>query len=122
MTETVGDRLFLVRLAWGDGVRKPESLKSFSARVKRATKQHYDPMTLSLLERMKQTWKLEDVEAFVTVDRLKRTREWLAWGIEPEPAIRPTIRDEAGEDEVQIAGFPKAPQKPRSSGGHRKQA
>jgi hypothetical protein len=87
MAETVGQRLYLVRLAWGDGVRKPESLKSFSVRVKRTTKQHYDPMTLSKLERMKQTWKLEDVANFAMVDKLRRGERWLAFGVKENDEV-----------------------------------
>lgn len=78
MAETVGQRLYLIRLACGDGVRKAEPMKAFVARVKRVTKQHYDPMTISLLERMKQGWTLDDVERMAAVDPLGRTPAWLA--------------------------------------------
>lgn len=78
MAETSGDRLFKVRLACGDGARTPESLRAFSDRVFAVTKVRYDPMTLSLLERMKQGWKLEDARTLAMVDPLKRGAGWLS--------------------------------------------
>lgn len=75
---TPGARLYAVRLACGDGFRKAETLEDFSARVQKKTGKYYDPATLSLLERMKQQWKLEDVETFAAVDPLRRGRAWLA--------------------------------------------
>lgn len=81
---TPGQRLYLIRLACGDGVREPETQEDFVARVKRRTKQAYSAMTLSNLERMKQRWKLEDVEAFAAVDPLNRGVGWLGFGLPPE--------------------------------------
>lgn len=92
-SETTGDRLYAIRLACGDGRRKAESQKDFSARVKKRTGVYYDPATISLLERMEQIWKLEDVEAFAAVDPLKREPAWLAFGAAPTsgaPTTPPT--------------------------------
>lgn len=77
-SDTPGARLFLIRLACGDGVRKAESMQDFSDRVKKKTGRYYDPATLSLLERMKQGWKLEDALTFASVDPLKRGAVWLS--------------------------------------------
>jgi len=77
-TETAGDRLFLIRAACGNGTRDPEPLKAFAARVKRTTKKDYDPTTISLLERMKQNWRLDDVRVFAAVDPLARGQVWLS--------------------------------------------
>jgi hypothetical protein len=96
MTETPGQRLYRIRLACGDGVRNAESLKAFAARVRRKTKQSYSAMTLSLLERMEQNWKLADVEAFAAVDPLHRGRVWLAgWeeALAAEPEIGPALTE-----------------------------
>lgn len=96
MEETPGQRLFKIRLACGDGHRDAEPLEEFAARVKRRTGKSYSAMTLSLLERMKQNWKLDDVDSFSAVDPLARGRTWLAWGDEPvkEPPADTRISDE----------------------------
>jgi hypothetical protein len=87
MTETTGNRLYLIRLACGDGVRTPEPLDRFAERVREATGKAYNPMTLSLLERMKQGWRLIDVRALAAVDPLKRGATWLsALDVESEQA------------------------------------
>jgi hypothetical protein len=75
-SDAPGHRLFQIRLACGDGVRSPESLRKFAERVEKETGVRYDPMTISLLERMKQGWRLEDVRAFAAVDPLER-----AWSV-----------------------------------------
>lgn len=93
MTETTGHRLYLIRLACGDGVRKAEPLEAFAARVKRQTKAVYDPSTISLLERMKQNWRLDDAEAFAAVDPLRRGVGWLAFNLPPE-----AVPEESTED------------------------
>lgn len=84
MTETPGSRLYQIRLACGDGTRKAEPLPAFVARVKKRTKADYDPSTISLLERMLQKWKLDDVRNFAAVDPLKRGEAWLAFNLPPE--------------------------------------
>lgn len=78
MAETPGQRLYLIRLACGDGIRRAESLDDFSARIKRASGEVYDPATLSRLERGVQQWKLSDVETLARLDPLRRGRAWLA--------------------------------------------
>lgn len=78
---TPGSRLFEIRLAYGDGVRTPEPLKAFSARVTRVTGELYHAATLSLLERMEQGWKLDDFNALAKLDKKQRGAPWLAFGI-----------------------------------------
>lgn len=75
-----GKRLYAIRLQWGDGVRKAEPLATFAKRVKRVTGEHYDPTTLSLLERDVQKWKIEDAEILSQLDKEQRGKEWLAFG------------------------------------------
>jgi hypothetical protein len=88
MADSVGQRLFLIRLACGDGVRKAEPLPEFAERVQRGTGQAYHPSTISLLERMKQGWRLDDVRAFAAVDPLKRGAAWLS-ALDVEIALTP---------------------------------
>lgn len=76
--DSPGGRLFDIRLACGDGRRDPEPLKEFSDRIKRETGVYFDPAKLSLLERMQQGWKWEDIDTLARVDPLKRGRAWLS--------------------------------------------
>lgn len=90
--EGAGDRLFLIRLACGESGR-PEAIKDFAERVERVTKAHYDPATISRLERGEQRWKLDDVRTFALVDPLKRGANWLAFGaVEAQPLPAGTIK------------------------------
>ncbi len=124
MPETTGDRLYMIRLACGGGARKPASLAVFAAFVEERTGAHYDPSTISLLERMEQTWRLADLETFASVDPRGRGPAWLAWGEQAEPATLPE-RD-ARPDYVIVAekhGIPVHPgvpakKTPRKSGAH----
>jgi hypothetical protein len=89
--QTPGQRLFLIRLACGDGIRKPESMRDFAERVHIATGAEYEHSTIGMLERDLQGWRLKDAKAFAIVDPLKRGEAWLAFGNEPpaEPLPAP---------------------------------
>lgn len=78
--DTPGKRLYLIRLACGDGVRSAESLKAFARRVLRETGAVYHANALSLLERDEQGWLVQDVETLWRVDPDKRGNVWLAFG------------------------------------------
>jgi len=82
---TPGERLHLIRRQYGD-LRKAESLKAFAARVEKATGVHYDPSTLSLLERMEQSWRLEDADTLCLLDKERRGSAWILYGIVTPPA------------------------------------
>lgn len=84
IADTPGKRLYLIRLACGDGVRTAEPLKAFAARLKRETRETYHPNALSLLERDEQGWRVSDVEILCRVDPLERGRVWLAFGEDVE--------------------------------------
>lgn len=90
---TPGKRLYLIRLACGDGHRTAEPLVKFVARVKRLSGESYDPATISLLERDKQGWRLKDFEALAAADPMKRGAPWLAFGIQ---ALGPVIDARTG--------------------------
>jgi hypothetical protein len=106
MSETAGKRLYQVRLACGDGSRKAEPLDAFAARVREITGADYDPSTISLLERMKQKWRLEDVKNFAAVDPLERGEVWLS-ALQEGPAsvetLDPTKDRRLTEQEIQRA-------------------
>lgn len=103
LAQTPGNRLYLIRLACGDQVRKAESLEDFSARVYKATKRQYDPSALSRLERMKQGWDLTDVHVLASVDPLKRGPVWLAFG---DPRERELPAAQAGPYTEEYGGEP----------------
>jgi hypothetical protein len=86
-----GQRLFLIRLACGDGLRKPESMRDFAERVQLATGAEYEHSTIGMLERDLQGWRIKDVHAFAAVDPRGRGEAWLAFG-EQEPT-QPKARD-----------------------------
>ena len=86
---TPGRRLYAIRLQYGDGSRKAEPLKAFAKRVEDITGEHYDPMTLSLLERDEQGWKLIDAEILSQLDKERRGKEWLAFGPAVNDAAEP---------------------------------
>lgn len=79
--DSAGQRLYLIRLACGDGRRKPLSLREFATYVEAATGAVYDHKTISLLERDQQGWRLKDVETFASVDPRARGAAWLAFGV-----------------------------------------
>ncbi len=93
MSETIGERLFKIRAACGSS-REPETLDDFAERVRKKTGKSYNPVTLSLLERMKRGWHVVDVENFAAVDPKQRGPAWLAWGKETsavDPKIGPAL-------------------------------
>lgn len=120
MAETVGQRLYLIRLACGDGVRDPESLKEFSARVKRATKQHFDPMTLSLLERMKQGWTLDNILTLSSVDPKQRGPSWLAFGDTQHTALLDPTKDRGLTEEEERRALESAASKAKRGAGKKR--
>lgn len=128
MSETAGDRLFKIRLACGDGARKAEPLDAFVVRVERVTGAVYDPSTISLLERMKQKWRLDDVRTFAAVDPMERGEQWLsalneapAASEEREPAHIRLAREhgrEVAKGSTELPGV-KLPEKKTAAGGKR---
>lgn len=94
-----GERLYLVRLACGDGLRKAESMTEFVLRVARRTGEKYHPNAVSLLERNQQQWRLEDVRVFAAVDPLNRGEIWLS-----------ALSEAASWPEVEIKTYDPKPQ------------
>jgi hypothetical protein len=112
MAETRGQRFFLVRLACGDGIRRPEPMREFVQRVARAAGLVIHPSVLSEIENDKatKTVTLDQIAAVASVDPLRRGKLWLAWGeaedsarralspaskrleAEPEPVAKPAAK------------------------------
>ena len=80
VAETPGIRLYLIRLACGDGVRHAERAEEFLERVRKKTGQEIHPSVLSRLEGGRRRLQLDEAEAFAAVDPLKRGPAWLAFG------------------------------------------
>jgi hypothetical protein len=74
---TAGQRLYLIRLACGDGVRTPLSMREFAERVLAITGVEYQHATISMLERDKQEWRRKDLLTFAAADPLNRGPSWL---------------------------------------------
>jgi hypothetical protein len=80
--ETVGERIYKVRLSLGDGIRSPYPMRAFADLINsNGSGRRFELATISLLERNKQRASLDDIEAIAAVDPLKRGRSWLAFGI-----------------------------------------
>lgn len=84
MADTPGRRLYLIRLALGDGVKNPMRIEDFVALIKKKTGAVYDPSAISRTENGDRKLTLEDAPIFTAVDKLKREPDWLAWGITRE--------------------------------------
>lgn len=103
----VGNRIFLVRLALGDGRRKPLAMSRLAEllnkRPERAKK--YSSSKLSLLETNKQRADLDDIAVIAAVDPLQRGKAWLAgWTQADVPPVR-----EVPLDMVEPVAPPDAP-------------
>lgn len=80
MAAKPGQRVYLVRLALGDGVKNPLSLADFALLIKRKRKAVYDPSALSRLENGKRAMTTEDAEHVAAVDPKERGAAWVAFG------------------------------------------
>lgn len=85
MAQTPGQRVYLIRLALGDGVKTPMRIKDFVALIRERTGAKYDPSAISRTENGDRDLALEDVPVIAAVDPHERGRDWLAWGDAPAP-------------------------------------
>lgn len=88
--DTPGKRVYLIRLALGDGLRSPLSMEEFAALITERTGVAYNSSTISKIENGGRRVTLEDVGRIAVVDPRQRGREWLGWGDEPlryEPGV-----------------------------------
>lgn len=122
--ETVGQRIFAVRLALGDGVRKPMSLRAFVAHVADATGRTIHASELSGIETGKRgEVMLNDLVAIAAVDPLQRGVGWLVEGglpSGPVPLSEPTPNAGDGGVTTDEADAPPPPPVRRAGGGDRK--
>jgi hypothetical protein len=85
--ETPGQRVFRVRLARGDGVRRPQSQRRFAAELNKAavelgyTDRRYDSSEVSRMETGGLGIDLVDGAVVARIDPMKRGLTWLALGI-----------------------------------------
>lgn len=99
MAETLGTRFYAVRLACGDGIRTPLSLRAFADRVYHQTRHRLHASELSAIERDEKAPTLADVAAVAAVDPLRRGPAWLAgWaGMTTYPAASTSVLSAVAE-------------------------
>lgn len=78
MSETEGGRLYLVRLALGDGFRKPMSQRALAERI------GYHDGTVSAIEKGDLRMSRDVAEAVAELDPEKRGPAWLLYGVRQE--------------------------------------
>lgn len=81
-TGTVAERIYAVRLALGDGVRKPLPLRRFAALLseRAAGERNFSPSQLSTWETGAAVPQLGDIAMIAAADPKKRGAGWLAFG------------------------------------------
>lgn len=84
-----GLRVYAIRLALGDGTRRPLPLRAFSELIEQRTGYRYDPSAISRIETGHREMVLSDAERFAAVDPKRRGACWLAFGQLPVP--RPPV-------------------------------
>lgn len=120
---TRAERLFAVRAALGEGVRKPLSLRAFAELLteQAGDGRRYHASQLSGWETGAGVPTVDDFAVIAAVDPERRGPAWLAWGIEPAPAAplntNPLHAD--GTPRVQVTDPATLPEL-RSADRHRK--
>jgi hypothetical protein len=120
---TVGQRVYLVRLACGDGVRKAMPMREFADLLSgEGEGETFHPSRLSDIENDKSPPSIEEIRRIAAVDPGHRGRAWLAWGIADEgkseaPPVRPPLRFEQPSDTVDLPDRRPAAKK-RRKGNH----
>jgi hypothetical protein len=107
--DTPGKRVYLIRLALGDGLRSPMPMAEFAALLTERTGATYDSSMISKIENEMRKVSLDDADRIASVDPRRRGREWLAWGdaqatptlngidrvSHPDPDAEPSERERA---------------------------
>jgi hypothetical protein len=96
VADTPGKRLYLIRLALGDGTKNPMRIDDFVALLKRKRRAVYQSSAISRTENGGRKLTLVDAEHFAAVDPQKRGAGWLAFGAGELPtAVKLTADDRA---------------------------
>ena len=133
--DTPGKRVYLVRLARGDGVKNPERLEDFASALSALSGKRYDGSMISRMENGGRTVSIRESELIASLDPLRRSPAWVAFGDEKAPAetgaedvtegavpLTPAQKARAVEKAAEIARSRRAaasvqPKRPRSNGG-----
>lgn len=91
-TETIQQRLYLIRLALGGGVR-PLPFAELAALIAESSGTTYDVSALSRMETGGRKIGLEDVQAIAPLDPKGRGPAWLAFGEGLTPAQQRGLRE-----------------------------
>lgn len=119
---TVAQRVYLVRLACGDGIRKPMPMREF-AELLTGDGETVHPSRVSDIENEKSPPTLAEIERIAVVDPLKRGKSWLAWGDDDQEggqgAKHSPTRPRAPIKETEVEYLPHKPTHPsRPTGKH----
>jgi hypothetical protein len=88
MAATPGQRVYLIRLAHGDGVKNPMPLAEFVALVKKRRGARYDASAISRMENGTRKVTLEDIDVLAPMDPLRRGKAWLACWEDDRPPVQ----------------------------------
>lgn len=107
---TLGQRIFQVRLALGDGVRKPLSMRDFAALLSRTAGREppYSVSFISRWENGESEPRLDELVLIAHVDPLRRGAPWLAFNV-------PTVAD-VGKNGDAVTLRPATPDPFRATG------
>jgi hypothetical protein len=117
VAETAAQRVYLVRLARGDGVREPEKQEEFAKALTKAAarlkiKRNYDPATVSRMETGKRGLDFDDGLVVAALDPLDRGAPWVGYGV---PTIKGPPKEAAPDSPngAPIIGTVTSPPGPR---------
>ena len=85
-----GLRVYAVRLAVGDGIRKPMPLREFVTLVNATGIVRMETSTVSLIERGIQKLSIAQCRAVAAVDPFQRGAAWIAFGEVYPPSAYPS--------------------------------
>lgn len=100
VADTPGKRVYLVRLALGDGLRTPLSMDRFAALLTERTGRRYDSSMLSRIENGDRKVTLDDCAAIAPLDPHARGPGWIAWGERETPRSEEQGVDDFAPDPI----------------------
>lgn len=90
--DTPGKRVYLIRLALGDGFKVPMPMAAFAALLTERSGVAYDSSMISRMESGDRKVTLEDAPRLAALDPEHRGPGWIAWGVVPDISLDQLIR------------------------------
>ena len=91
--DSPGKRVYLVRLARGDGVKNPERLEDFAAALTTASGRRYDGSMVSRMENGGRGVSIRETELIAGLDPQHRGAAWIAYGEQKAPTSVEALED-----------------------------